>query len=247
MKKCNTCFNILPLDYYYASSKRLDRPNDKCKICINAPTVDISRPKCADCGTQPSIIDSKYCRVCLNRLRRTQYVSVKKIKSPEEIENQKRLKRKRAMDRYISRRANNPELFKKRDREAKARRRAADPLFKLRSNIGTLITNYMSRSGYKKSSRTFEILGCSYKDFEKHIESQFAPGMSWDNRDKWHLDHRVPCSVAENEQELLRLNRWDNFQPLWINDNTSKAASVDNSDFIYHEILNMRTQQNTPI
>gem|GEM_PF-4500409 len=49
------------------------------------------------------------------------------------------------------------------------------------------------------------ILGCSFDEFKSHIEKQFLEGMSWGNRDKWHIDHILPVSMAKNEKELLEL------------------------------------------
>jgi hypothetical protein len=164
------------------------------------------------------------------------------VLTAQELEQrrQQRLAKDRAT--YHRRRAANPELFKQRERQ-RMRKRRQDPLRKLRSNIGTLIANKLSGQGYSKRSRTFDILGCSYEAFCAHIQSQFAEGMTWENRSLWHLDHRVPCALATNERELLLLNRWDNFQPLWAAHNQSKAASVDKDDPIYLELMCMRSKR----
>jgi hypothetical protein len=127
---------------------------------------------------------------------------------------------------------------------AQARRKRkyrADPLYKLKDNIVTSIANAFANRGYSKGTRTHLILGCSWQDFYAHIESQFADGMSWDNRELWDLDHRVPVSLAENEEELMLLNRWDNFQPLWSAHNQTKKAWVDRTDPIYLELLDLRS------
>ena len=123
------------------------------------------------------------------------------------------------------------------------RRLRRDPLYKLKDNIVTNIANAFANRGYSKGTRTHTILGCSYQDFYTHIESQFAAGMSWDNRELWDLDHRVPVSLAENVAELELLNRWDNFQPLWSGDNLAKSASVDHNDPLYLELLDLRCKR----
>jgi len=48
--------------------------------------------------------------------------------------------------------------------------------------------------------------------------------MNWSNRDKWHLDHIKPMALANNEKEILILNHYTNFQPLWIYDNILKGS-----------------------
>ncbi len=81
------------------------------------------------------------------------------------------------------------------------------------------------RNGFKKSSKLFNILGCSFEEFKDHLESQFQPGMSWDNRHLWHIDHIMPVSMAKNYDELVRLNHYRNLRPLWAFDNISKGAT----------------------
>ena len=47
--------------------------------------------------------------------------------------------------------------------------------------------------------------------------------MSWNNYGEWHLDHKTPISWAKTEEEVYRLNNYNNFQPLWAIENTSKG------------------------
>ena len=72
-----------------------------------------------------------------------------------------------------------------------------------------------------KTSRTREILGCSFKEFKTYIENQFREGMNWENRGKWELDHIVPLCVGKTKEEILALNHYSNFQPLWREENSA--------------------------
>lgn len=54
-------------------------------------------------------------------------------------------------------------------------RKKVDELFKLTMNIRSLISCSLKRKGYKKRSKTEQILGCSFLEFKNHIESQFEP------------------------------------------------------------------------
>ncbi len=101
-------------------------------------------------------------------------------------------------------------------------RRSEDPLLSLIHRIRCLIGHSLRKNRYTKKSRTYEILGCSYEEFMVHIESQFAEGMSWENRDKWHIDHRVPVSWGITEEEVIALNHYSNLKPMWAIENTSK-------------------------
>ena len=52
--------------------------------------------------------------------------------------------------------------------------------------------------------------------------------MSWDNYGLygWHIDHKVPLSLAKTEEELLKLCHFSNLQPLWAKDNLKKGDSI---------------------
>jgi hypothetical protein len=103
-------------------------------------------------------------------------------------------------------------------------KRRTDPLFKLASDIRTLIRHSMLRMGFNKAGRTAEILGCSFEEFKTHIENQFIEGMSWNNHGEWHYDHIYPVALARDESHLVELNHYTNFQPLWAIDNIKKGC-----------------------
>ena len=116
----------------------------------------------------------------------------------------------------------------------KLNRRKTDPLFALSCRISRLVLMALSTSGYSKKSKTYEILGCTYEEFAAHIESLFQEGMSWDNRNEWHLDHIYPVSKAGDEEHLIKLNHYTNFQPLWAFDNLSKSNKLPETLPEYH-------------
>lgn len=106
-------------------------------------------------------------------------------------------------------------------------------LFKLKENIRGLISQYFKNKGYKKSSKTAQILGCTFEEFKIHIESQFESWMNWSNHGlysetekRWQLDHIIPASSAKDEAELIRLNHYSNFQPLCAKENNWKSDKI---------------------
>lgn len=105
-------------------------------------------------------------------------------------------------------------------------RRLNDPLFKLTCNISSLIRISINGKGYSKKSKTNKILGCSYEDFKKYLEQKFTDGMSWSNQGLWELDHIYPVSRATDEQHLIKINHYTNFQPLWKDDNRKKGNKI---------------------
>ena len=103
---------------------------------------------------------------------------------------------------------------------------------KVRQCCGNMIKRIIKiKKSYKKTLRTFEYLGYTKADFISHIESQFKPGMSWDNwghyQGKWNVDHIKPIAAFLNEgiTDLSIINALSNLQPLWAKDNFKKQAS----------------------
>jgi len=108
------------------------------------------------------------------------------------------------------------------------KRKKNDSLFKVTYNTRRLIRGCFRNKGYTKKSKTYQILGCTYEEFKQHLERQFTKGMSWENYGEWHLDHIYPVSLAKNEEELIKLNHYTNFQPLWAEENLKKSNKIEN-------------------
>lgn len=99
-----------------------------------------------------------------------------------------------------------------------------NPIEKLKQNYRNRIRKVIDRKKIPSQS----ILGCSWEVFKQHIESQFQPGMTWDNHSQygWHLDHIKPLASANTVEELTMLNHYTNLQPLWWRDNLSKSDKI---------------------
>ena len=105
-----------------------------------------------------------------------------------------------------------------------------DNLFRLANKTRALIGFSLRRKKYTKKTKTYKILGCTYEDFSKHLESRFTENMNWNNMDKWEIDHIIPLASANNEEELIKLNHYKNTQPLWRYDNRSKSDDYNKTD-----------------
>lgn len=93
-----------------------------------------------------------------------------------------------------------------------------------------LLKRVLSLTGERKSRTTEAMLGYSADQLRIHIESQFKPGMSWENRDQWHIDHIIPINVMIKEGITCpkKINALSNLRPLWAYENLSRAR--DGSD-----------------
>ena len=64
-----------------------------------------------------------------------------------------------------------------------------------------------------------------------HIESLFLPGMTWENRSNWHVDHIVPLAwwdLKDHPEHLFVASHWSNLRPVWSKDNLAKGARYCN-------------------
>jgi hypothetical protein len=73
------------------------------------------------------------------------------------------------------------------------------------------------REVFKSKRSAVSVFGCSKKEFEIHIQSQFTEGMHWNNYGTfWHIDHIIPISHFDpyNEDHKRLANHWTNLRPL---------------------------------
>lgn len=102
------------------------------------------------------------------------------------------------------------------------------------SRCRSRINSFLKSRGIRKNKRTLAIVGCSWDALRQHIENQFAPGMSWQNRGMWHIDHIVPLASATTEQEFFSLCHYTNLQPLWALDNQRKQSRTPDKSVLRH-------------
>lgn len=125
------------------------------------------------------------------------------------------------------REANRAELSIKKTVYIRKRRRT-DPEFKLLSNLRKRVWDSIVRdAGAKKSASTSKLLGSTIPEFRAHLESQFRPGMTWENYGPvWHIDHIKPCAkfdLLDPAQQRECFN-FKNQQPLFAVENLAKGA-----------------------
>ena len=102
-----------------------------------------------------------------------------------------------------------------------------DDVFRFKTNVRQLISGSFKRkvnNNWKKKTKTENILGCKFDFFRNYIEKQFTKGMTFENYGSWHLDHIKPLALAESEEDVILLNHYTNFQPLWAIDNFKKGS-----------------------
>ena len=76
--------------------------------------------------------------------------------------------------------------------------------------------------GISKSGSTIRLVGCTAEQLRRHIERQFAEGMTWENT---HCDHILPLAAFDmsSKKQQRYAFHWSNCQPLFVEDNLRKS------------------------
>lgn len=207
-KTCTKCGEEKELKLFVKNNRKKDGYSSWCKECKKQYYLN---------NKEEILIKSK-------KYRDENKEKISKRDKKYRIKNFEKLKKKKKI--YLKK---NKEKIKERHRNYLRKKRKTDNMFKLTDNIRTLIRNsFLYSKNCGKTSKTEKILGCSYQEFRRHLESQFQEGMTWDNygRNGWHIDHIYPVSKAKDERHLIELNHYTNLQPLWEKDNLSKGNKI---------------------
>jgi hypothetical protein len=101
-----------------------------------------------------------------------------------------------------------------------------DILFRLSRNMRSRLRSFLKSEKIIKKTKTMDIVGCDSHFLKEYLEQKFQQGMSWDNYGVWHIDHIIPLSSANSEEEIYKLCHYTNLQPLWGIDNIKKSNKI---------------------
>lgn len=222
-KCCSKCKVKKPLESFGKDKKTKDGHNCYCKECAR--------------------IKSRLYRI--NNLEKVTESKQKwNDKNPDYKKSYYQENKEVILDKVKTYRLNNLEVVRERDRIRDERdlenrrlylydRYHNDPMHKMKVNLRTRMNQFIKKDGIT----TIDLIGCSYDEFKKHIESQFTPQMNWNNHgvNGWHLDHIYPLAKAKDETHLLSLFHHTNIQPLWWNENLSKSDKLPQEWLVVNE------------
>ena len=111
---------------------------------------------------------------------------------------------------------------KEKNREKFKLKIKTNTIFRLSKKMRDLLIRNFKNKGFNKTSKTSEILGCSFEELKLYLESKFESWMTWENKGLyngefnygWDIDHIIPLASAETEEDIIRLNHYTNLQPL---------------------------------
>lgn len=101
-------------------------------------------------------------------------------------------------------------------------------LSKIKKRTRCLINKSFVRKGYKKGTKTEQILNCEFDIFYKHLLQTFFNnyGYEWDGIEKVDIDHIIPLATAKSEEDVIKLCHYTNLQLLKRLDNRKKSAKL---------------------
>lgn len=216
LKKCTKCKEEKDFTEFSKAKTCKDGYRNQCKSCRKEINKETRRTYYRNNKEKSKEYSKEYYENNIEKLKEYREDNKEKRKKYYEDNKEKLKEKKKEYNK------NNKE---KRNEYIKNKKQT-NILFKLRCSISTLIRQSIRKQGFTKSSQTHKILGCTYEEFKKHLENKFIDGMNWDNSGKWHLDHIYPVSLAKDEEELIKLNHYTNFQPLWAEDNLRKSNKI---------------------
>jgi hypothetical protein len=197
MKTCTKCNIEKPYSDFYKTKRSNDGHHARCKQCQKQYKAE-------------------------NKHKWIEYRQKNKQRDIEYRKNRSHIKKD--YDRKY--REKNRERLNRIKREYRKNKRNQDPVFRLKGRIRARLLYAIKSKNYDKKYSTIEYLGCSYKFYKDYLQNRFKDGMSWDNHGEWHIDHIIPLSSANTEEELIKLFHYTNTQPLWASENQSKGSKI---------------------
>ena len=226
-KVCKDCGESKPLsEYPFVSSRNVYIP--RCFICHRKKANQYSNSRGAEVKDKRKEYAKAYYRKDVEtqkEYRKQHYLSCNR---EEQLD-----RRKKWYNENKERHADNRSKYElaNKDRLRAARRKwennrlATDINYRLHETLAGRIRHEL-KGVAKRSSRTEELIGCTIEELKVFIENQLQDGMTWDNWETngWHIDHRIPISWFNLENENCRklAFSYKNMQPLWGADNLRK-------------------------
>jgi len=223
-KKCSKCGQVKEVCFFSKNNKTKDKLHCSCKECDKKKYFE---------NRERNIVNMRNYKK--NNSKKIQEYYLQNQENYKQYRKSKKDLTKVYMKEYY---LNNLEKRKKylestkQERNLKRnisekKRRNSDSLFKLKIYVRNRIGFYLKKNTFTKRNNTFKIVGCTPEDLKSYLEERFIGNMSWDNYGEWHIDHKIPLSSANTEEELYKLCHFTNLQPMWAVENIKKGAQLN--------------------
>lgn len=220
VKRCPKCGDVKPVGEFSRDRTTADGLCTGCKSCKRQQRAQLMCVR----GDEIRKKDRDYKRANQHLVKRRRDANLEKFRK-----YQRDYLRANPDKRAEYRRSHRERHGDKVDQQVRAwqkMRRRTDPVFRMSCAVRHRIWEFMRVRSFTKSSKTLEMLGCSWDEFAMHMQSLFAEGMTLGNYGEWHIDHIMPLASAVSVDDVIRLSHYKNLQPLWAADNRRKSASL---------------------
>ena len=208
MKICSKCAISKEHDQFYKRKESLDGLKSNCKDCVRDTVKKYAKNNSEKIALKKKLWHQENKEKEALRKQKWYNANKEAVSAREKIYYQKNKKRILAQH-----------------NEYHHRKQTADPMYRVTKNLRSRC--YSAMKGKFKESTTKKLIGCTTKELRQHLETQFEPGMTWDNYGVhgWHIDHILPCDSfdlldIEQQRECFHFT---NLQPLWAEDNLKKS------------------------
>ena len=255
MKTCTYCKEEKELVEFSKNCKSKDGLQHRCKKCRHKPSKRIRVKNgfkfCNKCKTEKEINEFREdkskksgfhsnCKSCLsergkkyskeNKEHRKEYNkeyrknNTEKMKQRDKEYYQENKEQKIEWQKEYYKK--NVEKIIQQKKEYKRERYQRDPQFRATQSLRARTRKGIKNQGGYKSASTEELLGCTFKEANLHIENQFLPGMSWENHGEWEIDHIRPMASFDltDPQQQRECCHHTNLRPMWWKENRSKGS-----------------------
>ncbi len=227
-KRCSMCGETKPLEDFSPNTKCSSGRRSECKVCLTKSrgldrAANVKRYREKEAGwraANPEMLARKRARqralYAANREK-----AIEKTRKWQDANKGKNIETRRLW------RKNNPEKVHAQLKRSNKKLRGT-----VRGNLEHRMSNYIRQSlqGKKERKSWKTLVDFSFDQLKKHLEKKFLPGMSWENRNLWHVDHIIPVTAFNySRPEHIDFKRcWslENLQPLWKIDNIKKGNKL---------------------
>lgn len=237
-KRCSRCRDVLPLSSFTKNKSKKDGLATYCRECRKQYNLaNAEKRRAYYLANRKSILEkqSKYGKlnrekiyerrkdyfreyVATHRAQRAEYFRRWRVSKKDDA-HYKQLRHQQGV-RY--RKKHHDEIANKK-REQSAKRRAEDPVYRLKGQVRGMIRDSFRRHGLKKSETTEKILGCSLDFFQEYLLDTWEKryGYKW-NGEACDIDHIIPLASADTVEKVIELCNYKNLQLLTPEDNRKK-------------------------
>lgn len=189
LKRCSTCRIEKSLDHFHKDKSRKSGYDNQCKICKN------NRQKISHYIHRESRLKRQKIYDANNKEKKRQYLDL----------HADRIRQRRHLY-YLKNKSKIMEYQKSKIQ--------SNSFLSFKEQIRNAVRRAIGNKGYTKKSKTFILVGCSYKELLIYLGTRPEGDI--------HIDHICPVSQAQNENEIVKLQHYTNLRYLSAKENLKK-------------------------